>query len=804
MKKILSIIAILSLVFSPVTPAFAASASWTGGDPVNANWSDVDNWSASPVPGTGDTATFDAAGGAGGNTISLGATPGVTIGNMVFDNTGGNLGWYTIGAGGANHEALMLNAGGAITTNGNVVTDQTIDALITLSGAGSFVNLGLSLLYLNGSVDNNAHLLTVDSFQNITINGVISDAGSLTKIGPGALSLTGANTYTGVTTLSAGSVYVSTIGNGGVAGNLGQATAAATNLVLDGGSLYYQGTTASTNRGITVNATGGGIFVVNGGETLTFNTTGIMANGTLTIGGGGNTTISSAISGAGGLTQTDGGITTLSGTNTYTGVTTVNAGRLQIGKQVSLYNNTPASWTDTNIIVNSGATLAFNVGGTGEFTSANIDTLAALGTGIGGFMDASILGLDTTNASGGNFSYSTIIADTNGGANVVGLTKLGAGTLTLNGMNTYTGVTTLSAGTVSVDTIGNGGEAGNLGQATNSRWNQILDGGTLSYTGLTASTDRDFWIFGNGGGINVTTAGQTLAIQGDEIALDGMLTIGGAGDALISSMIFSGGGLTKDGAGTLTLSALGGVNSYNGATTISNGTLVLGVADVIPDGSAVTADGTLDMNGNSETIGSLAGAVGGLLTDSVAAPVTLTAGGDGTSTIFAGVIEDGSGVTSVTKEGAGALTLSGMNTYTGITTINAGALSIASTGALPGWDTNGRYSVASGATLAVYNAVASGDIVTMLGTTNFADGAALGFDTTTANYTYADILTDTAQGALGLTKLGSNTLTLSGANTYTGATTISTGTLALDATGTVEASSSIEVAGGLFVSQLEE
>ena len=89
----------------------------------------------------------------------------------------------------------------------------------------------------------------------------------------------------------------------------------------------------------------------------------------------------------------------------------------------------------------SGATAAFNVGGTGEFTSANIATLAALGTSSGGFANGSFIGLDTTNASGGNFTYAGVIANTNGGANVIGLSKLGTGALTLTGANTYSGGT---------------------------------------------------------------------------------------------------------------------------------------------------------------------------------------------------------------------------------------------------------------------------------------------------------------------------------------------------------------------------
>ena len=163
----------------------------------------------------------------------------------------------------------------------------------------------------------------------------------------------------------------------------------------------------------------------------------------------------------------------------------------------------------------------------------------------------------------------------------------------------------------------------------------------------------------------------------------------------------------------------------------------------------------------------------------------------------------------LTKIGTGSLTLSGTNTYTGNTLINEGALTIATTAALPGWDTNSRYSVANGATLAVTNAIADGTVTTLLGTTNFAAGAAIGFDTTTANRTYASAIADTTQGALGLTKLGTNTLTLSAANSYTGTTSIINGVLTLQNAGalgsnaggtTVALNARLELEGNITVS----
>ncbi len=139
----------------------------------------------------------------------------------------------------------------------------------------------------------------------------------------------------------------------------------------------------------------------------------------------------------------------LAGTNLSLNATFITAGVLQFGKRVSLFNAATNRWTGANLVTFSNATAAFNFGGPGEFTAADLDILKGLSGSSGqrGFQNGSILGIDTTGA-GGNFTYDRVLANPNGDAHPVGLAKFGSGTLTLSGANTYSGITTVSAGTL--------------------------------------------------------------------------------------------------------------------------------------------------------------------------------------------------------------------------------------------------------------------------------------------------------------------------------------------------------------------
>lgn len=287
------------------------------------------------------------------------------------------------------------------------------------------------------------------------------------------------------------------------------------------------------------------------------------------------------------------------------------------------------------------------------------------------------------------------------------LIKLGGGTLTLTGTNTYSGGTTFAGGTLSVS------RDASLGAAAAPL---SFDGGTLQVTGLgfTATTRPITWANG-GGGLDIADPANTFALD----------------QSLAGS-----GGLTKLGAGTL---ALSGTNTYTGATAIAAGTLRVSGGQAIGDRSAVLigAGATLAL-ADSETVGSLAGQ------GRVALGARLTAGGDDTSTSFAGTL-DGTG--GLTKAGAGTLTLTGASTYAGGTAIAAGALQLGdggTSGSLVG-------DVANAGTLAFNRA----DAVTFAGTVS---------------------------GSGALVQRGAGTLTLTAGHSFTGPTLLAGGGLTLTGT----------------------
>jgi len=347
---------------------------------------------------------------------------------------------------------------------------------------------------------------------------------------------------------------------------------------------------------------------------------------------------------------------------------------------------------------------------------------------------------------------------------------------------------------------------------------------------------------GNGSTIDVNAsaaAPNAISLGGDVVSQDSATqnTINGKGevqlnaarvfdvadgaagvDLLVGTKITDGtgaGSLTKLGPGTLSLT---NVNTYTGGTAINAGTLAINSTLSLPGWNSGGAYSVASNAALAVGNGVVDGDIGTLLgTGNFAAGAAL--GFDTTlgNRTYASALNDPSGVMlGLTKVGNNTLTLSGANGYTGHTTINSGLLAITGTGALPGWDTAGRFTVAGGAVLLVPNAVTDGEVATMLGTGNFADGARIGFDTAAGNRTYAGTLADGSGGALGVYKTGLNQLLFTGANSYSGMTTVRQGILRIQhadalgstngateiySTGSNQTGGQLLVSGGLVVSE---
>ena len=201
------------------------------------------------------------------------------------------------------------------------------------------------------------------------------------------------------------------------------------------------------------------------------------------------------------------------------------------------------------------------------------------------------------------------------------LTKAGRRTLTLTGTNTYTGGTIINGGTLQ---LGNGGTSGSV-------VGNIIDNGILAFN------------------------------RSDSFAFTGVI---------------SGSGIVQqNGTGT---TVLAGANTYGGATTVNAGVLRAGSPTGLSANSAFTVNGQLDVNGFSNTIGSLAG--NGIVANNGSALATLAIGNDNTNSVFGGSLQNGTSALGITKIGTGTLILTGTNTYTGGTIINGGTLQLGNGG----------------------------------------------------------------------------------------------------------------------------
>ena len=478
------------------------------------------------------------------------------INGLTFVGTGSsNTAGSSIGAGAGG--TLQINGGGITVNAGSGA--NTISAPVTLGAAQSWNNNSSNMLTVGtGIVNNGGYLLTVAGSGNTTISGAMSGNGSLTQSGSGTLTLSGSNTYTGATTVNAGTLAIT--GSAALAGG------GTVNLV--GGTLNLGG--ASITNPISFQG-------------------GNLAAGTVTLNSGnfdiqtGMQNYNASFTGSAGLIKSTAGTAVLSGYNTYTGATTINAGTLAITRWASFYANNLVPGTSV-VNIKAGGTLDLGGVGTGNYAvTGNYPAIFPISL-QGGTLQNGVV-----NYTGGNFDIqsgtetSTAVL-TNHLWAPAGLIKSTAGTAVLSGYNTYTGTTMVTGGLIQLNVAENPGTSGPLGNPSTLANSIILQGGGLQFT---ANNTYDYTTSGR---LQLADASAgTIDTNGQDVTFANALRVGTAKT----------GGLTKSGLGTLTLA---GNNTYTGATTINAGTLQL-------DGSIA---GNLTVQAGGRLIGS--GTIGGNLT----------------------------------------------------------------------------------------------------------------------------------------------------------------------------------------------
>jgi len=497
-----------------------------------------------------------------------------------------------------------------------------------------------------------------------------------------------------------GNVDILTSGNGASAGGTGTWSTAIANWDV-GSGLDHVPWNNDNNDFAIFGGTAGLVTVatpvtVSG---MSFTTAGyIISNSTITLTGNavinnaGTATIKSVLGGSGGLTKTGAGTLYLYGNNTYSGGTQLAGGSISDLNANSFGTGAITVTANTTIVPTYGA---FPVFTNSLAVNSGVTLTIAESTQYYGITFSNVVSGSGTIVYGGGNDANT--------RESLGLN---------NAANTFTGTLKSSGGsaTVSVNSLGDGGSV-------------ILNGGTFILNSGTAApllfNSRQFMLAGSGtiNNGNASTA-NTITINTDLLVTTNgnkTLTLGGSntGNNTFGGKIANGIGavisLTKADAGTWILSNTN--NSYTGATEIQGGTLVITsignvgggpsslgaptntTSGTIKIGSTTTA--TLRYTGTGSTsdrVIDLAGTTSGATLDQSGGGLwkftsNLTASGAGKKTLtltgstdgigqLAGAIVDNSVVntTSVTKAGTGLWVLSGTNTYSGATTINAGAL----------------------------------------------------------------------------------------------------------------------------------
>ena len=694
--------------------------------------------------GTGSLATNTGNGGVsqffGPNVTSLIENSTTSPFNINNVNTGNFVGTAQVLSGTmALQNASALGSSNAVYVASGATLDvqnvsETIAGLNNSSGSGGTVT---------DSTATGVNTLTLGGTGAYSFGGIITAATpadmALIKSGTGTQTLSGADTYTGGTTIQNGALLIGISNAGTTSGALGPSTAAVTlgnssgsnsaSLLTNGaytfsnaitiaagssGTLSIGGAvaTSSTFSGIvtldnnlavsqltggTVGLTGNFTSGASGTQTLTFNNVGTVSQSTGVIGGGTGTIA---------VTQAGAGLTNLSGANTYSGPTTISAGTLQLGNSSALGSGTATLTGASGILDFDGNSIgnSLNVTANGAtFTNSSATAVTSSGTlginavtlssfTVGGAGNITFTGYMT----GNNSSPATITVS---GDNIVEFEPTGegdadgfasitvtSGTAILGATGTFVGFrnATVNGGVLQLDPNHTTTSASEnwAGQIQN---HVTITSGTFDLNGTGGQNDTMPYILGTGGVLTNSSANIATLTLSQRANTGGPFTlastISGAINLNVVSSVTGGNTeiLTGNNVGWTGTATLNSTGSPNGLTVLGNQNAMENIAVV---NSAVNELGFSNAlsGGANYTIGSLAGSGNLALTDTGGNAVALTVGGNGGSTTYSGSLS-GAG-SSLVKTGAGSLTLGGSNSFSGGLTISSGTVNQTNANAL--------------------------------------------------------------------------------------------------------------------------